>query len=235
MDGLQRLSTGLQPPHVSSPPAELHCDELAASSEKGGRLLQRARDGGAVDQRGEARGQVDAALVHDLPGECRPPPAPRAGVQPRQLPPHAGAPEGNRGLVPDEPAREGGEDRAKVVAHGRYLVFQMAEVAVPRELFGRILDRIARLRPPDPAPCCRSKGATEAAGGRATPGIPPCGAAVRSEGPRKRPGPPWRGHHRALPCRRGENHCRRGHEGGIQAQGRGWAPSIWEIRSRKRP
>jgi hypothetical protein len=42
---------------------------------------------------------------------------------------------------------------AKVVSHGRYLVFQMAEVAVPRELFGRILERIARLRPPDPAPC----------------------------------------------------------------------------------
>jgi len=42
---------------------------------------------------------------------------------------------------------------AKVVAHGRYLVFQMAEVAVPRELFGGILARIARLRPPDPAPC----------------------------------------------------------------------------------
>jgi hypothetical protein len=35
---------------------------------------------------------------------------------------------------------------AKVVAHGRYLVFQVAEVAVPRELFGRILDRIDRLR-----------------------------------------------------------------------------------------
>ena len=42
---------------------------------------------------------------------------------------------------------------AKVISHGRYLVFQMAEVAVPRELFGRILDRIARLRPPDPTPC----------------------------------------------------------------------------------
>jgi len=42
---------------------------------------------------------------------------------------------------------------AKVVSHGRYLVFQMAEVAVPRELFDRILERIARLRPPDPAPC----------------------------------------------------------------------------------
>jgi Transposase DDE domain group 1 len=42
---------------------------------------------------------------------------------------------------------------AKVIGHGRYAIFQMAEVAVPRELFGRILDRIARLCPPDPAPC----------------------------------------------------------------------------------
>ena len=42
---------------------------------------------------------------------------------------------------------------AKVISHGRYLVFQMAEVAVPRELFGRILERIARLRPPDAAAC----------------------------------------------------------------------------------
>jgi Transposase DDE domain group 1 len=42
---------------------------------------------------------------------------------------------------------------AKVVAHGRYLVFQMAEVAVPRELFGRLLERIAQLRPPAVARC----------------------------------------------------------------------------------
>jgi len=35
---------------------------------------------------------------------------------------------------------------AKVIAHGRYLVFQMAEVAVPRELFRGILDRIAGMR-----------------------------------------------------------------------------------------
>ena len=42
---------------------------------------------------------------------------------------------------------------AKVVAHGRYLVFQMAEVAVPRELFRRLLDRIAKLRPPAVARC----------------------------------------------------------------------------------
>jgi hypothetical protein len=42
---------------------------------------------------------------------------------------------------------------AKVIAHGRYAIFQMAQVAVPRELFGRLLDRIARLRLPDPARC----------------------------------------------------------------------------------
>jgi Transposase DDE domain group 1 len=42
---------------------------------------------------------------------------------------------------------------AKVISHVRYLVFQIAEVAVPPELFGRLVDRIAKLRPPDPAPC----------------------------------------------------------------------------------
>jgi hypothetical protein len=36
---------------------------------------------------------------------------------------------------------------AKVVANGRYLVFQMAEVAVPWELFRSILERIGGLRP----------------------------------------------------------------------------------------
>lgn len=39
----------------------------------------------------------------------------------------------------------------KVVRHGRYVVFQMAEVAVPRDLFADILSRIDRLRP-RPAP-----------------------------------------------------------------------------------
>ena len=41
---------------------------------------------------------------------------------------------------------------AKVVAHGRYVTFQMAEVAVPRQMFAEILSLIARLRaPPSPA------------------------------------------------------------------------------------
>jgi hypothetical protein len=40
---------------------------------------------------------------------------------------------------------------AKVVSHGRYLTFQMAEVAVPRQMFKEILMLIARPRAP-PAP-----------------------------------------------------------------------------------
>ena len=40
---------------------------------------------------------------------------------------------------------------AKVVSHGRYVTFQMAEVAVPRQMFKEILSLIARLRAP-PAP-----------------------------------------------------------------------------------
>ncbi len=40
---------------------------------------------------------------------------------------------------------------AKVVSHGRYVTFQLAEVAVPRELFRKILRLIDDLRP-RPAP-----------------------------------------------------------------------------------
>jgi hypothetical protein len=37
---------------------------------------------------------------------------------------------------------------AKMVSHGRYVLFQMAEVAVPRQMFHEILSLIARLRAP---------------------------------------------------------------------------------------
>jgi hypothetical protein len=41
---------------------------------------------------------------------------------------------------------------ARIVRHGRYVVFQLAEVAVPRALLAEILRRIERLRPkPTPA------------------------------------------------------------------------------------
>ncbi|MBW8041919.1 MAG: hypothetical protein FVQ85_18230 [Planctomycetes bacterium] len=34
---------------------------------------------------------------------------------------------------------------AKVVSHSRYVIFEMAEVVVPRALFCEILERISRL------------------------------------------------------------------------------------------
>ena len=37
---------------------------------------------------------------------------------------------------------------AKVVSHGLYVAFQMAEVAIPRNLFADILRLIGELRPP---------------------------------------------------------------------------------------
>jgi hypothetical protein len=37
---------------------------------------------------------------------------------------------------------------AKVVSHGRYVTFQMAEVAVPRQMLAEILSLIAWLRAP---------------------------------------------------------------------------------------
>ena len=39
---------------------------------------------------------------------------------------------------------------AKVARHSRYVTFQLAEVAVTRNLFATILDRIARLAIPPP-------------------------------------------------------------------------------------
>jgi hypothetical protein len=41
---------------------------------------------------------------------------------------------------------------AKVVSHARYVIFQMAEVAVPKRRSRAILERIRRLRPPETAP-----------------------------------------------------------------------------------
>ena len=42
---------------------------------------------------------------------------------------------------------------AKVISHGRSIAFQMAEVAIPRQMFKEILRLIAELRPkPPPAP-----------------------------------------------------------------------------------
>jgi len=55
-------------------------------------------------------------------------------------------------LVADETEEKLIKIGAKVVSHGRYVAFQMAEVAIQRKLFADVLRLIAELRPP-PAAC----------------------------------------------------------------------------------
>jgi hypothetical protein len=54
-------------------------------------------------------------------------------------------------LVADQPATRLIKIGARVVRHARAITIQLAEVAIPRDLFHRILDAIHRLRP-SPAP-----------------------------------------------------------------------------------
>ncbi len=49
-------------------------------------------------------------------------------------------------MVADDAEGEAGQIGAKVVSHGRYVTFQLAEVAVPRSLFQKILSLIDDLR-----------------------------------------------------------------------------------------
>src|SRR5438477_2745729 len=104
-----------------------------------------------MDQRGQGCDQVDPAVVPHVRRQCRPPPAPCVGLQPGQF--HAtlamskAAERWSLTSLREKLTKIG----AKVVSHGRYLTFQMAEVAVPRQMFVDILSLIARLRAP-PAP-----------------------------------------------------------------------------------
>jgi hypothetical protein len=87
-----------------------------------------------------------ARCQRDLPS------TPCSCLQPWKL--HADAGDAPRGgaVVADQPAAEMIKIGAKVVSHSRYVTFQLAEVAVPRRMFQKILSLIARLRmPPAPA------------------------------------------------------------------------------------
>ena len=68
---------------------------------------------------------------------------------PRQFLAHAGdagADQGSLTSLKDKLIKIG----AKVVSHGRYVIFQMAEVTMARQMFQEILRLIAELRPQPP-------------------------------------------------------------------------------------
>jgi len=92
---------------------------------------------------------MDTAVMPHL-RQRRASPTPCAGLQPRQLYAHGGDARYGAALVADlrEKLIKIG---VKVVTHGRYVTFQMSEVAVPRQMFAEILSLIAQLRA-SPAP-----------------------------------------------------------------------------------
>ena len=59
-------------------------------------------------------------------------------------------------MVADDPQGQADQTGAEVVGHSRYVVFQIAEVAIPRDLFEDILRLLAELRPPPLASTAQS-------------------------------------------------------------------------------
>ena len=106
-------------------------------------FYNKRRDVRAMDQGGQRRDQVDATVIPNV----------------RRLQLHALAYNlGNflRTLATPEPIKDWSltslkekliKIGAKVVSHGRYVIFQMAEVAIARQMFQEILRLIAELRP----------------------------------------------------------------------------------------
>jgi D-hexose-6-phosphate mutarotase len=93
---------------------------------------------------------MDSVVMPFFCRQRRPPSAPRARLQPWQLHAHAGDADGSAAVVAglrEKLIKIG----AKVVSHGRYVAFQLAEVSVSQQMFAEILSLIGRLRAP-PAP-----------------------------------------------------------------------------------
>ena len=131
----------------------LHRDELEPPGRARCCLLQQARDMRAMDQGGQGRDQVDAAVVPNVRRQRGAAPASCARLQPRKFPAHAGDAQPIKDWSLTSLKEKLIKIGAKVVSHGRHVAFQMAEVAIPRQMFQEILRLIAELRPqPPPAP-----------------------------------------------------------------------------------
>jgi hypothetical protein len=103
-----------------------------------------------VDQGREERSQVDEALLTHVQRQPSALAVVRVGLQPGQLRTAAGPAETDPTLVANDAAGKLIKIGAKVTRHAKYVTFQLAEVAVTRNLFATILDRIARLAIPPP-------------------------------------------------------------------------------------
>ena len=98
----------------------------------------------------QERDPLDAAVLPRLSAQRSAAPAPRPGLQPCQLLRTLGLPEEVEHWSLTTLREKLVKIGARIVRHGRYVVFQLAEVAVPRSLFASILRRIDDLRPRPP-------------------------------------------------------------------------------------
>ena len=129
----------------------LHRDQPNPTGQARGRLLQSARHGGAAHQGRQERDCVDPTVVQEVP-QLRGSTSPScAGLQSHQLNAHPGSAGAVKHWSLTSLRQKLVKIGARIVGHGRYVTFQMAEVAVPRSLFDEILRLIAQLRAP-PAP-----------------------------------------------------------------------------------
>jgi hypothetical protein len=95
---------------------------------------------------------MDPAAVPFLRRQRRASQAPCADLHPGQFHANAGNAEDGGGWSLTSLRAKLIKIGAKVVSHGRYVTFQMGEVAVRRRMFREILSLIAGLRaPPSPA------------------------------------------------------------------------------------
>ena len=101
-------------------------------------------------QGGQRRDQVDATVVPNVRRQRGAAAASCACLQPRQFPAHAGNAGADQGLVADESEGQADQDRREGGDHGCYVIFQMAGVAIARQMFQEILRLIAELRPQPP-------------------------------------------------------------------------------------
>ena len=89
---------------------------------------------------------MDAAVMPHLRSQCRSPSTPRAGLHLGNFMCTLAIPTTAQPWSLTSLREKLIKVGAKVVSHGRYVTFQMAEVAVSRQIFADILSLIARSR-----------------------------------------------------------------------------------------
>ncbi len=111
VEGQKSCRQGGASPGRAIPARRIHCDEHELAESLVGAVLQQARHGRAVDQRGQAGDELDASVVSLFSGQRSAVATCSAGVQPGELVATARAASQDQDVVTDEFAAAADEDR----------------------------------------------------------------------------------------------------------------------------